>query len=72
MTAVAAAARSAAENLVRAGSVNGSAGAGSGVAPAGPREETRLTAHGNPTTVFRRAIDRDNLVAAELNARMLG
>jgi hypothetical protein len=31
-----------------------------------------VTAHGNPRTVFRRAIERDNLVAAELNARIMG
>jgi hypothetical protein len=26
----------------------------------------------HPTTVFRRAIERENLAAAELNARMMG
>ena len=31
-----------------------------------------MTAQGNPRTVFRRAIERENLVAAELNARIMG
>jgi hypothetical protein len=31
-----------------------------------------VTAQGNPRTVFRRAIERDNLPAAELNARVIG
>lgn len=31
-----------------------------------------MTAQGNPRTVFRRAIATENVVAAELNARMMG
>jgi hypothetical protein len=31
-----------------------------------------MTAQGHPRTVFRRAIERENLAAAELNARMMG
>jgi hypothetical protein len=31
-----------------------------------------MTSQGHPRTVFRRAIATDNLVAAELNARMMG
>jgi hypothetical protein len=31
-----------------------------------------MTAQGSPYTVFRRAIEAENYVAAELNARMLG
>src|SRR5262245_28784292 len=42
--------------------------------PSGPGlERPSVTAQGNPRTVFRRAIERDNLVAAaELNARIMG
>jgi hypothetical protein len=35
-------------------------------------ERPSVTAQGKPRTVFRRAIERDNLVAAELNARIMG
>jgi hypothetical protein len=31
-----------------------------------------VTAQGHPRTVFRRAIERENLAAAELNARLMG
>jgi hypothetical protein len=31
-----------------------------------------MTAQGSPRTVFRRSIERENLVGAELHARMLG
>jgi hypothetical protein len=31
-----------------------------------------MTAQGSPRNVFRRAIERENLVGAELNARMMG
>jgi hypothetical protein len=31
-----------------------------------------LTAQGNPSAVFRRSIERENLVGAELHARMMG
>jgi hypothetical protein len=31
-----------------------------------------MTAQGSPHTVFRRAIERENVVAAEINARMMG
>jgi hypothetical protein len=31
-----------------------------------------VTSQGHPRAVFRRAIERDNLAAAELNARMMG
>jgi hypothetical protein len=40
--------------------------------PSGPREGHRLAAQGNPRIVLRRAIERDNLVAAELNAQITG
>jgi hypothetical protein len=36
------------------------------------RPHATMTAQGHPRTVFRRAIETENLVAAELNARMMG
>jgi hypothetical protein len=38
----------------------------------GPQEVSVTTSQGHPRTVFRRAVDRGNLVAAELTARELG
>src|SRR5215472_17517610 len=41
--------------------------------PSGPGlERQSVTAQGNARTVFRRAIERANLPAAELNARIMG
>ena len=37
-----------------------------------PQERRQLTAQGHPRTIFRRAIERDNLLVAEATARELG
>jgi hypothetical protein len=37
----------------------------------GPGEERRLTTHGRPYTIFRRAVERGNLLIAEATAREL-
>jgi hypothetical protein len=38
----------------------------------GPAEGARLTSQGHPRTVFRRALQRGNLLVAELTAREVG
>jgi hypothetical protein len=42
-------------------------------APTGPREEkAKLTSQGHPRAVFQRAVERGNLLTAEMTAREIG
>src|SRR5947208_1629219 len=40
--------------------------------PLGPRRGAASTSQGHPRTIFRRALERDNLVLAEVTAREIG
>src|SRR5207247_1900177 len=40
--------------------------------PSGPGKELSLTSQGHPRTVFRRALERGNLLLAETTAREIG
>jgi hypothetical protein len=42
------------------------------VSPLGPRRGAASTSQGHPRTIFRRALEHDNLVLAEVTAREIG